>query len=165
MGNLFCKSVGTSQELLEYLMPFIKEHLPTKVCQIKKIHFSVRSQFNFDQEIILYVKTLSKAGFNIRLIKSAVGPPAFFIINLDGGFITNYFLEISHSLLSDIKVDHLFCTNMVQKIYVTDECVICEEKKSTLIIFPCGHQCLCFSCKDKVSLCPLCRGEILSLVS
>ena len=45
-------------------------------------------------------------------------------------------------------------------------CKVCYEEKSSFIYIPCGHLCICCSCKDKILnrsiKCPLCNqsGEI-----
>lgn len=40
------------------------------------------------------------------------------------------------------------------------ECVICNENRRSYAISPCGHLCLCNSCVNTVSSCPLCRSDI-----
>lgn len=50
----------------------------------------------------------------------------------------------------------------------TDECAICYEDKKDAIIYPCNHT-FHFSCVNHLnnvkSMCPLCRGEIIFLIS
>ncbi|VDD94748.1 unnamed protein product [Enterobius vermicularis] len=40
-------------------------------------------------------------------------------------------------------------------------CVGCLDNMVQVLIFPCGHVCLCEKCASKVENCPLCRVEIL----
>ena len=44
-----------------------------------------------------------------------------------------------------------------------DACAVCLDAKRTHIFGPCGHQCACEVCAEKVMandrLCPLCRTE------
>jgi len=56
----------------------------------------------------------------------------------------------------------------------SNECVVCCEEKADHIILPCGHMCLCETCKeefkpakkrgsgsvDATTTCPKCRAEI-----
>ena len=40
-------------------------------------------------------------------------------------------------------------------------CIICFEAPSSHILIPCGHQCVCQSCMDKVlNECPICRAAV-----
>lgn len=55
------------------------------------------------------------------------------------------------------------------KMIDTTECVICMSEKTTCIIVPCGHKCLCSKCsislrKDYSSKCPICRIEITNSI-
>lgn len=47
-------------------------------------------------------------------------------------------------------------------------CRICMENEITTAIVPCGHKCMCKKCADIVrsthKLCPICRGDIQSLL-
>ena len=43
-------------------------------------------------------------------------------------------------------------------------CLICAEVNATMVIIPCGHQCCCKDCVEKMETnlgdCPVCRTEI-----
>ncbi|XP_015374815.1 PREDICTED: E3 ubiquitin-protein ligase LRSAM1-like [Diuraphis noxia] len=41
------------------------------------------------------------------------------------------------------------------------ECIICMETKFDVLFIPCGHLCCCGKCSEQISLCPMCRTEIL----
>lgn len=41
------------------------------------------------------------------------------------------------------------------------ECVVCMETKFDVLFVPCGHLCCCWKCSEQISLCPMCRTEIL----
>jgi len=45
-----------------------------------------------------------------------------------------------------------------------DECVICMDQRKTHIIAPCGHQCVCEACADRImekgEPCPICRASV-----
>jgi len=45
------------------------------------------------------------------------------------------------------------------------ECVICLDKKSCIILLPCGHLCVCAECNYDLAECPLCRAAILTRVN
>lgn len=44
------------------------------------------------------------------------------------------------------------------------ECVICMDQKCALIFLDCGHVCCCDACSATLTLCPLCRAQILRKV-
>ena len=55
------------------------------------------------------------------------------------------------------------------KMIDTQECVICMSEKTTCIIVPCGHKCLCSICsitlrKNYSSKCPICRIDITNSI-
>ncbi|XP_017070634.1 mitochondrial E3 ubiquitin protein ligase 1-like [Drosophila eugracilis] len=42
-------------------------------------------------------------------------------------------------------------------------CVVCASNPKEIILFPCGHVCLCEGCAQKISIsCPVCRCKIAS---
>ncbi|XP_078523123.1 E3 ubiquitin-protein ligase NEURL3 [Lissotriton helveticus] len=45
-----------------------------------------------------------------------------------------------------------------------ESCVVCFSSKVNVVILPCGHACLCYSCAQKVfkafAKCPMCRGSM-----
>ncbi len=58
----------------------------------------------------------------------------------------------------------------VKSIYVEDECSLCMDKKSSVLITPCSHLCLCADCGFKCVLrniekCPLCSSRISGIKS
>ena len=46
-----------------------------------------------------------------------------------------------------------------------DRCCICLTNKSSVILFSCGHKCLCNDCADQqqeqLTRCPLCRQDVI----
>ena len=48
------------------------------------------------------------------------------------------------------------------------ECLICLTEEKNTIVMPCGHLCVCKDCGkqlfDKKFTCPVCRGNIGSLI-
>ena len=47
------------------------------------------------------------------------------------------------------------------------ECVICMDAKTTHLIVPCGHKCICAQCAkevDQTNSCPVCRQDIIMVV-
>ncbi|CAF1017472.1 unnamed protein product [Adineta steineri] len=46
-----------------------------------------------------------------------------------------------------------------------DRCCICLTNKSSVILFSCGHKCLCNDCSDQqqeqLTRCPLCRQDVI----
>ena len=49
-----------------------------------------------------------------------------------------------------------------------DRCVICLEKAQTILVYPCGHKCLCSDCSlgyiRNYSVCPICRNTVGDMV-
>lgn len=41
-----------------------------------------------------------------------------------------------------------------------DSCTICFDKKADIILLPCRHKGFCDECGKKLSICPICRGDI-----
>merc|ERR1719473_2675817 len=54
----------------------------------------------------------------------------------------------------------LNCMNGSEKVFIDPDCVICMETKSTHVIEPCMHLCMCSTCVRKVNECPKCRYKI-----
>jgi len=44
------------------------------------------------------------------------------------------------------------------------ECVVCRDKQRTVVITPCRHFCICLSCTNAVSSCPICKGPKTSII-
>jgi Zinc finger, C3HC4 type (RING finger) len=55
------------------------------------------------------------------------------------------------------------------EVFKSEECVICMECDSSNVFDPCHHQCCCGACSDGIRKanmpCPLCRQDILDIVS
>lgn len=49
------------------------------------------------------------------------------------------------------------------------QCVVCIDRKRKVLIYPCGHKCLCRECAKGLvanrSYCPICRGLIQDMVN
>ena len=41
-----------------------------------------------------------------------------------------------------------------------DDCAICWDRASAVVLIPCGHLCACEQCARKVTACPICRTAI-----
>ena len=39
-----------------------------------------------------------------------------------------------------------------------NDCVVCMDKAKCVAILPCRHLCICASCTDAITFCPICRG-------
>ncbi|KAL7645826.1 UNVERIFIED_CONTAM: hypothetical protein RMT77_002723 [Armadillidium vulgare] len=46
--------------------------------------------------------------------------------------------------------------------YVETECVVCLSSDCRVLFIPCGHVCVCSSCCQPLTICPLCRSEIVN---
>lgn len=51
----------------------------------------------------------------------------------------------------------------------SDTCVVCLERKKTVVVMPCKHLCMCQNCSNQLqqyqSHCPICRENIAELIS
>lgn len=41
-----------------------------------------------------------------------------------------------------------------------EECVVCSDRKASVLFRPCGHMCACESCAALMKKCVQCRGQI-----
>ena len=39
-------------------------------------------------------------------------------------------------------------------------CVVCMQEQRSCVIMPCAHLVTCTACSDRLTSCPICRGEI-----
>ena len=49
----------------------------------------------------------------------------------------------------------------VQSAPFQDVCVVCLSKPKTMVLVPCGHQCVCEDCATLIQDCPMCRMTII----
>ena len=58
--------------------------------------------------------------------------------------------------------------NLNERLIPAKECCICKEAESTIMIYECGHICLCFNCSRSIikhtHKCPICRKIIKDMV-
>jgi len=56
--------------------------------------------------------------------------------------------------------------NIFDKIYVSDECLICldEEVKPSMLFLPCNHCVICVNCYKPTNKCPMCRKDITNVI-
>lgn len=45
-----------------------------------------------------------------------------------------------------------------------EECLVCSDKKSSVLFKPCGHMCACESCSQIMKKCVTCRSQIEQMV-
>lgn len=48
----------------------------------------------------------------------------------------------------------------LNKVYDSNECVVCLENSTNCIFYQCGHKCCHYNCAKDLDQCPLCRGYI-----
>ena len=51
-----------------------------------------------------------------------------------------------------------------QKKRKREECSICLDGADLLVLVPCGHKCVCATCRARIKQCPICRKTIESTV-
>jgi len=45
-----------------------------------------------------------------------------------------------------------------------EQCVVCLDNKKVVLIYPCGHLCVCVRCSTKLKDCPVCRHKVNDVV-
>jgi len=66
--------------------------------------------------------------------------------------------DIEESLSLSNQTNETTKTEIISLVLEKDECVICQERKKSIAIIPCGHYCCCEKCVTQLSgLCPVCR--------
>ncbi|KAL7713351.1 Zinc finger domain containing protein [Entamoeba marina] len=43
-------------------------------------------------------------------------------------------------------------------------CKVCLCNEKNTVFIPCGHICCCFECSEKLSICPVCRSRITTVI-
>ena len=41
------------------------------------------------------------------------------------------------------------------------QCVVCMSKPKSIVFYPCKHKCVCETCSQRMSQCPICRAKIV----
>ena len=44
-------------------------------------------------------------------------------------------------------------------------CIVCFTRPKTHVAGPCGHQCVCGPCSDRLQLCPYCREPVVMWIA
>ena len=55
----------------------------------------------------------------------------------------------------------------LNSIFVTEDCVVCSDAKSSIVFYNCGHQCACVTCAKKLETtakCCMCRAAITAMI-
>ncbi len=43
-------------------------------------------------------------------------------------------------------------------------CVVCMETERNTVMVPCGHLVLCEGCSKGITVCPMCRDEVVEFI-
>lgn len=54
-------------------------------------------------------------------------------------------------------------SDRVPKRTSLDTCCICYTKDRDHAIAPCFHMCVCVTCAQRITACPMCRGEVIQI--
>lgn len=49
-------------------------------------------------------------------------------------------------------------------LFQIEECVVCSDKKASVLFKPCGHMCACDGCAALMKKCVQCRAQIDHMV-
>lgn len=99
--------------------------------------------------------------FTYVLIKTCREKLQKYIISNEYKDITNEILKLNVKKITN-KVNVIDSVILDEK---TDNeeilCCVCRDNKIKLMIIPCNHACLCFSCRKNIkSECPICKNQI-----
>lgn len=61
-------------------------------------------------------------------------------------YILNNLNQANQTLIEDTHDDRLI-----------PKCTVCLTNNCTTVLIPCGHVCMCTSCSNNITQCPLCR--------
>lgn len=78
----------------------------------------------------------------------------------------NSILKVVKSYLSELTVPSapIDDSPSAPDIDYESECVVCMASQCQVVFVPCGHLCCCKTCSQQLTLCPLCRREIMSKI-
>ena len=59
--------------------------------------------------------------------------------------------------------------SILEKIILSDECVICMTNYPSIMMYDCGHTCICDECShdkamEKITKCPICRTKLTKIL-
>ena len=156
----------------------IKEFLLylNSLCRINGQRLNEIQVFGKETICLEYFPTLLLEGFPIlRLEESVVG---------NNDFLDQLDYEIYNAVMDDCNFYNVEPFNIVicagyqninqtdnkkviniDKIFKTEECVICLLTKPNILYCNCGHICICNECNKikKLNVCPVCRTENTTL--
>lgn len=76
-------------------------------------------------------------------------------------------LKVPISRVSEELSDHEL-QELQKKLYAEKErriCVICQDRERSVLLYPCGHMCVCEECTNAIRQrghpCPICRQDII----
>lgn len=80
-------------------------------------------------------------------------------VKLSGGNNKAHFYSVSDHNIVIVKN----VPEALPRVYeISSECVICMNRPSSTVFFPCGHFCSCSQCCDSLTKCCICRASIRS---
>lgn len=82
----------------------------------------------------------------------------FKILGIPPFWTTGIDIKPSDKFDVDIKQINI----MSNKIYTTQQCIVCLDRPPELIFYPCYHHIFCLNCIKNINQCPICRRIIHS---
>ena len=76
----------------------------------------------------------------------------------------DFLIELESNILEKIEEIGKIKYQMVQEkkqVKTKIKCVACYTNTSNVMFYPCKHICVCQTCHEKLSICPLCRQMII----
>jgi hypothetical protein len=68
------------------------------------------------------------------------------------------------SIQDIIKNKSMDMLDSINKVYVSNECVVCLEDTVDSVYYQCGHQCCHYECGKELTKCPMCRSCIVATI-
>jgi len=149
---LFAKKELTFKELQYMEDKELKELGVTSDYLRNKIKICIDEYIAMEARIGEQLKNVDEDNFN------GVSTPSAPSYNLDED------TPSAPSIVDDDSDTQPSAPSMIQTFH-TPECVICLERKSCVILLPCGHMCSCAECCVDLRQCPLCRSTIITRVN
>lgn len=74
--------------------------------------------------------------------------------------ITNEYDELA-SYLTELELTHHESKELIEK-NDTITCIVCMENARNILLEPCKHAVLCQKCSQSISVCPICKTNIIT---
>ena len=98
-------------------------------------------------------------------IKWSVRPQDVTLIKRGSSYF--YSIKVSNLVVESDEIPKQEIKNLINKVYNTEddiEWLVCMDNDKDSVFNSCGHYVCCKTCASKISKCPVCRTNILSII-